>query len=128
MSLDELERVNAEVNSSITFTNDVEQWKEDDRWEDGTETGFEDCDGITIAKLRKLLALGWPREDLKLGICVVETGDRHAVLIATVAGDDYVLDNRYPHVMEWKLLPYRWEKFYLFGERVWRAAAPASGR
>ena len=122
MTLKDLERINSLVNDGVTFTSDADQWDVDERWEDALETGKEDCDGYAIAKIRLLFAEGWPREQLKLGLCYVETSERHAVAVATCNNEDFVLDNRYPHVMEWKLLPYRWEKFYLFGERIWRAS------
>lgn len=122
LNFDVMKKVNAEVNAGVAFVGDVEQWKEADRWEDGMETGMEDCDGYAIAKLRQLLSLGYPREDLKLGLCYVETGEYHAVLVATCDGADWVLDNRHPHPTQWDDLPYRWDRFYLFGERRWRAA------
>ncbi len=118
-----LEAINTSVNEGVAFVGDAEQWKEGDRWEDGTETGMEDCDGYAIAKLRKLLAAGWPREQLKLALCYVDTGEYHAVLVATCDGEDWVLDNRQPHITRWQDVPYRWDKFYLLGERKWRVAA-----
>jgi predicted transglutaminase-like cysteine proteinase len=120
LNLDELKEVNEFVNSRVIFTPDFEQWNQEDRWEDALETGKEDCDGYAIAKMRKLLALDWPREQLKLGLCNVETGEYHCVLVVTFDGEDWVLDNRYAEPMQWELMPYTWDRFYLLGERKWR--------
>ena len=34
----------------------------------------------------------------------------HVVLVVGTDGGDYVLDNRYPRVLPWHRLPYRWLK------------------
>ena len=126
ITLEALTAINSLVNERVNFTPDSEQWGVPDRWEDGLETGLEDCDGYAIAKLRlvfaRLIDNGAPLDAIKLGLCYVETGEYHAVLVATCDGEDYVLDNRYPSPMRWEELPYKWDRFYLFGERAWRAA------
>ena len=35
----QLEKVNKEVNSTLVFTSDIEQWNNIDKWDDGLETG-----------------------------------------------------------------------------------------
>lgn len=140
LTFDVMKQVNAEVNSKVIYTPDIEQWGVDDRWEDALETGKEDCEGYAIAKLRRLLALRWDRAELKVGMCYVEpfrtidamTGlerdatmaERyHAVLVVTCDGDDWILDNRHPNPVLWTALPYSWVRFYLLGARKWRKAA-----
>jgi predicted transglutaminase-like cysteine proteinase len=108
----------------VAYAPDPAKYDRDDWWEDALdESNQGDCEDYAIAKLRKLLAGDWPRGDLKLGLCYVETGEYHCVLVATCAGEDWVLDNRVPHITRWQDVPYRWDRFYLLSERVWRAAA-----
>lgn len=105
-----LEAVQREVEETTTFAFDPDQYKRADYWEDATETGKGDCEDYSIAKLRKLLALGWPRADLRLAIVGVENplGD-HAVCCARDAGGQWwVLDERYPYVMAPNQLGYVW--------------------
>lgn len=119
-----LRTLNTAVNEAVRYTADPEQYRRPDWWADALEAGAGDCEDYAIAKLRRLLALGWPRERLKLGLCYVETGEYHCVLVVTDAdGEDWVLDNRYPLPVRWEMLDYRWDRFYLLGERAWRAAA-----
>jgi len=123
VTLDALTAINTEVNSAVTYVDDATKYKRDDWWEDALDEGNEgDCEDYAIAKMRKLLAAGWPREQLKLGLCYTEKDEYHCVLVATLGNEDYVLDNRYPNVMRWEQEPYTWDKFYLLGERVWRTA------
>lgn len=123
LTLDTLTTVNSEVNSAVTYTPDSEKYHRDEWWEDALDEGNQgDCEDYAIAKLRKLLALDAPREALKIALCTVETGEYHCVLIAQVGGEDYVLDNRTSSPTRWEQVRYEWDKFYLLGERVWRAA------
>jgi len=121
LNLDELQAVNEAVNAAVTYTPDLEKYRRPDWWEDALEAGAAgDCEDYAIAKLRKLLALGWQREQLKVGLCYVETGEYHCVLVVTCDGEDWVLDNRQSLPARWELLPYKWDRFYLLGERRWR--------
>ena len=123
LTYDVMEKVNAEVNAAVAYTPDPEKYSSADWWEDALDEGNQgDCEDYAIAKLRRLIALGWKREELKLGLCKVETGEYHAVLVVTCDGQDWVLDNRHPFPTRWEDLPYKWDKFYMFGERKWRTA------
>lgn len=117
-----LKEVNSAVNETCTYVSDQEQFGVPEYWEDALKTHKGDCEDAAIAKCHMLLADGFPREMLKLGLCHVETGEYHCVLVATQDGEDWVLDNRYPFPMRWQEVPYVWEKFYLLGEGVWRTA------
>ena len=104
-----LDVVNLEVNEGIEYVDDVTQWHEPDRWEDGWDTRKEDCEGFAIAKIRKLLALGWPKADLRLAIVGIETPGDHGVACARDQdGQWWVLDNRFPFVMAPEEVGYTW--------------------
>lgn len=121
-----LQEANRRMNEKYAYLSDQEHYGDEDVWEDAAD-GSGDCEDYAIAKLRLLLAEGWPREAFKIGLCWVETGEYHAVLIATEDGEDWVLDNRHPEPTRWQDCVanqgYKFDKFYLLGECVWRAAA-----
>lgn len=121
ITYDQANAVNKKVNA-LPYNTDMAVFGLPEKWEDITERGTGDCEDFAIAKLRDLLAEGASKEQLKLGLCTVETGEYHAVLVVTIEGEDWALDNRYPTPVRWETLPYKWDKFYLFGERKWRAA------
>ncbi len=91
----EITEVNAEVNK-LPYVADAEKYELEDFWADITEAGSGDCDDYAIAKLRRLVKLGWPIEALHLACCYVETGEYHAVLVveAPRARQAFMLDNR----------------------------------
>ena len=78
-----------------------------------------DCNKFALAKRRALIEAGWPREALLLTAAYTETGEGHLVLVVTTSEGDYVLDNRFEKVMEWRAVPYRW---------VERQSAETNGR
>ena len=124
LNYDALRTLNVEVNEAVTYTPDAAKYGRPDWWADALdEDNAGDCDDYAIAKLRRLLAAGWPREALKIGLCWTEAGEYHCVLVATCDGEDYALDNRHPLPMRWEMVPYRWDMLYLLGERKWRTAA-----
>ena len=122
-----IKSVNAGVNAECSFRYDEDKYRQSDFWADALESGNEgDCEDYAIAKLRRLLALGYAPDRIKIGLCYGAEagtfGGYHAVLVAEADGEDYVLDNRYPHPTPWKLAPYKWDKFYLLGEKKWVSA------
>ena len=107
-----LDRINIDANESIEYVSDQEQFGVLDYWEDAGKSGREDCDGYVVTKLRRLIALGWPTDALRIKIVGVEKPGDHAVLCAK--DDDgkwWVLDNRYPHPMRPSMLPYTWQQW-----------------
>jgi predicted transglutaminase-like cysteine proteinase len=115
MNFDELRLVNAKVNL-LPYKSEV-----DEDWSPITEEGG-DCDSYATEKYRRLVAAGWPKSALRLATCVTETGGYHAVLLADLGEETWVLDNRYPHPMEHALLPYKWDKFQIAGTQQWERA------
>ncbi len=102
-----------------------------DDWNPFTENGF-DCNNYATRKMEELAARGVPLESMRLATCFVERSstaekkDRyHAVLLVTIGDTTYVLDNRYPHPMEWELLPYEWHKLQIAGTQTWEWATNA---
>jgi len=102
------ERVNSDVNASVTYKTDLEQYDKPDFW---VETGtFGDCEDYALRKRELLLNTGFARKDLHLACCWTETGDYHCVLLCNTSNEWFVLDNRYTWPMTPKSLPYKWDK------------------
>lgn len=93
-----------------------------DDWTPVTETGG-DCDSYATAKYERLVAMGWPRQWLRLATCWVENSlGYHAVLLADLDGQTWVLDNRHPYPVEHHLLTYTWHKLQIAGTPRWELA------
>jgi predicted transglutaminase-like cysteine proteinase len=101
----QLASVQHTINASIRGRDDTRdpnyQMKDD-------ETGEGSCSQYALAKMKKLISLGWPQESLLLAAAYTETGEGHMVLVVTTTSGDYVLDNRQRDVVFWKKLPYKW--------------------
>ncbi len=117
MSYDVLATVNRRINA-FPYRADPEAF---DDWSPINETGG-DCDSYAVAKYRSLIAEGWNAGPLRLATCRVETGEYHAVLLADVDGETWVLDNRYPYPMRYADLPYEWDRLQIAGTPKWEAA------
>lgn len=103
----ELDRVQREVNSRVSYRTDLALYGRAELWRVAADKG--DCEDYALAKRQMLLDLGWPLEALRLAVCNVETGEGHAVLMVDTANEGtLVLDNRYPGVVPWNRLPYEW--------------------
>lgn len=89
-----LEQVNSEINL-LPYKADP---PDDDNW-DPIDSSGGDCDSYAMAKLRRLLELGWPIERLRLACVYVEPPSRgyHAVLVVRTDDGERVLDNRQNH-------------------------------
>jgi predicted transglutaminase-like cysteine proteinase len=79
------------------YREDIEQFERDDLWQtplDFARRGG-DCEDFAIAKYFVLRLLGFPAADLRIAVLTgVETNEVHAVLLARLAGEWQVLDNR----------------------------------
>ncbi|WP_435417878.1 transglutaminase-like cysteine peptidase [Parerythrobacter aurantius] len=92
-----VERVNAWVNTAITFVEDRDLFGKADFWAGGRRTmqlGKGDCEDIAITKMQLLAAAGFSRDDMFLTIARdrVRNAD-HALLVVRVGGRFVVLDN-----------------------------------
>lgn len=102
------ERINSQVNASVTYKTDLEQYASPEFWKEaGT---FGDCEDYALLKRACLLEQGWPNNKLNLCCCWDETSTYHCVLLVDTDKGFYVLDNRYVWPMTPKSLPYKWDK------------------
>ncbi len=103
----ELVAINNSVNSTIKPLSDAKHWYKllgvTERW-DYAEDGYGDCEDYALLKRKKLMALGFPREALRITVVWASgpKGDEgHAVLMVRTSKGDFVLDNRQDEVMLW---------------------------
>lgn len=109
--------VNNEVNMSVIPKTDPEVWGAPDYW---TYPGiYGDCEDYALEKRRRLIDLGFPRQDLLMTVVRESSGNGHAVLTVNTDLGDYILDNQVAKVLLWK------ETSYLF---IKRQSAADSGR
>jgi predicted transglutaminase-like cysteine proteinase len=113
------ESVNAEVNRSVTYKTDAQQYTIPDFWKpDGK---FGDCEDYALAKRGHILAAGFSANDMGLCVCVTETGEGHCVLAVNTDRGWFILDNRTAWPVVPSSLPYKWELMLCNGE--WRQLA-----
>jgi len=110
------EIINTEVNTSVTYKSDLEQYGEREYW---SEAGrFGDCEDYALLKKRKLIEQGFDKSGLHLACCWVETWEYHCVLLVETDKGVFVLDNRHAWPKVPGDLPYKWHKAWQDG--VWR--------
>lgn len=108
MSLADLFCANEFVNHSISYRTDSELYGEIDKWE--YPKGQGDCEDFALAKRALLIQGGYDPKLLNIAICLDHSGTGHAVLIATLGDQDYVLDNQTDDVLAWVSVGYHWIK------------------
>ena len=88
------ERINSDVNASVTYKTDLEQYSKPEFW---VEAGrFGDCEDYALLKRALLKEQGFDAEKIHLATCWInvkadDTG--HCVLIAETDKGQFVLDN-----------------------------------
>jgi predicted transglutaminase-like cysteine proteinase len=94
-----------------------------DDWMPITDDGG-DCDSYATAKYARLVQYGWPKDLLRLATCWCFPNHEgyHCVLLVDWEDKTWVLDNRYPHPMEYDLLSYEWDKLQVAGAQQWESA------
>ena len=102
------ERINSQVNASISYKTDLEQYNKPEHWVEATTFG--DCEDYALLKRAYLLEQGWPVDKLNLCCCWTETGDYHCVLLVDTDSGWYALDNRHDSPMRPSTLGYTWDK------------------
>lgn len=102
------ERINSDVNASVTYKTDLEQYSKPEYWVEAGTLG--DCEDYALLKRQVLLKSGFERKDLHLACCWVETGEYHCVLLCRTDKGWFVLDNRHALPMIPKSLKYAWDK------------------
>ena len=102
------ERINSDVNASVTYKTDLEQYSTPEFWKEAG--AFGDCEDYVLRKRHLLLNEDWPTDKLFLCACWVETNEYHCVLLVNTDKGFFILDNRYNWPMTPKSLPYKWDK------------------
>ena len=102
------ERINSDVNASVQYKTDLEQYFKPEFWvEAGT---FGDCEDYALLKRAYLLEQGFNRKDLHLACCWVETGAYHCVLLCRTDNGWFSLDNRFATPQIPSKCGYAWDK------------------
>ena len=112
---DELLRVNDGVNRMLRPQDEITPSDAVYNWQVPTgalaEKDPADCKEYVLTKKAKLIALGWPKSALRIGIVTYSshTPDiRHAVLLADTTQGIFALDNRSTKILRWTEVPYMW--------------------
>jgi len=109
------ERINSQVNASVKYKTDLEQYSTPDFWVEAGTLG--DCEDYALAKRNALLQAGWPKD--KLGLCICEAfGSGHCCLWVETDKGSFILDNNYAFPVKPSELPYKWESMLCDG--VWQ--------
>ena len=111
------ERINSQVNASVTWMSDSEQYDKPEFWvEAGT---FGDCEDYALLKRAYLLEQGFNRKDLHLACCWDETGTYHCVLLSNTDKGWFSLDNRFNLPQVPSKCGYSWDKGFNEGDGKW---------
>lgn len=107
-----LDEVNTQVNRSITYTSDAEQYKVGDLWVASPISHKGDCEDYVLTKQNQLISKGISPQDLSMYLCfyLKPFGEPqgHAVLLYK---DEWVLDNRTDIIWRKRQAPYTgWTK------------------
>lgn len=86
------EAVSRQVNSAITYTPDLEQYGERDRWVVEPTSGKGDCEDFALTKANRLNAGNIPTS---VWVCMRGDETPHAVAVVHDGKDEWVLDNLY---------------------------------
>lgn len=102
------ERINSDVNASVAYKTDLEQYGKPEHW--FFPTNFGDCEDYALLKRAYLLEQGWDADKIHLACCWTEAGGYHCVLLVDTDSGWYVLDNRHSSPMSPSALSYTWDK------------------
>ncbi len=104
-----IERINAQVNTTIKAVSDIDHWHVVDRWDYPTD-GAGDCEDYALLKRKLLVEAGFPRQALLMTIVKDQNGEGHAVLTVRTNRGDLILDNLRADVKMWTETGYRFVK------------------
>ena len=108
------QRINAQVNASVTYKTDLEQYSTPEHW--CLPTNFGDCEDYALLKRKVLLEQGWPNDKLGLCVCYMPDGQGHCVLWVDTDKGSFILDNNYAFPVKPSELPYKWESMLCNGK------------
>jgi predicted transglutaminase-like cysteine proteinase len=128
-----VEEVFDRVRRAFIWTPDKENFGQDDYWTslkaalNAGETVIRgDCDDFAMTCLDLLLDAGEPRHAMRMMLCWVETGEYHAVSGIDVDDTTMIFDCRQRRVMDFRSLPYRWDRGMRLSEApTWRTLSAA---
>ena len=88
------ERINSDVNASVTYKTDLEQYDTPEFWKEAS--AFGDCEDYALLKRALLKEQGFDAEKIHLATCWInvkadDTG--HCVLIVETDKGQFILDN-----------------------------------
>ena len=88
------ERINSDVNTSVSYKTDVEQYNKPELWKEAG--AFGDCEDYALLKREQLIQQGFDAEKIHLATCWInyiadDTG--HCVLIVETDKGQFILDN-----------------------------------
>jgi len=89
------ERINSDVNASVTYKTDLEQFGVPEFWCEA-RNGFDDCDGYALLKRALLKEQGFDELCIHIATCwinVVAIDTGHCVLIVETDKGQFILDN-----------------------------------
>ena len=110
------ESINAEVNRSVTYKTDLEQYGKLEFWEPAGEYG--DCEDYALLKRSRLADAGIPLTEMLLATCYMPDGQGHMVLLVNTDQGWFALDNNYNWPMIPSQLPYQWDRCLRGGQWV----------
>jgi len=102
------ERINSQVNASVTYKTDLQQYGKSEFWVEANTLG--DCEDYALLKRAYLLEQGWDADKIHLACCWTEAGEYHCVLLVDTDNGWYALDNRHSAPMPPSSLGYTWDK------------------
>jgi predicted transglutaminase-like cysteine proteinase len=116
----QLDAVNRWANAK-PYVEDMTNWALPDYWETPGEfiAHGGDCEDYAIAKYFSLARLGFPPQDLRIVIVSDSRAhDFHAVLVARLDGNEWLLDNQLPDVVPLAAEP-QYRPVYSLNEQGW---------
>lgn len=100
------EKINEEVNNSITYKTDIENYGKPEFWEATDKYG--DCEDYALVKRGKLLSAGWPIDKMGLVCCNIPNQGGHCVLYVETDKGGFIMDNRFSGMRDPTALDYEW--------------------
>ena len=104
-----LNKVNRDVNASVTAITDQEHWGLPEHW-DYPDDGKGDCEDFSLLKRKILIKAGIAIENLSLAVVRDTTDNGHAVLLVRTDRGVLVLDNQTNLIKTWNQTEYRFVK------------------
>ena len=104
----ELVKVNAYSNNTITPVTDLEAYNTEELWTYPKSYG--DCEDYVLMKRHMLMQAGWPASSLLITVVRQPNGEGHAVLTARTDRGDFILDNMESKIKLWNKTPYKFLK------------------